>query len=229
MPDNSQSYQKTISFWDQVFGNLPDFDPAQPLPHSGLEEALTWLGENEPRVLDFGCGPARPLLRAHYHGVRGGVGMDISLGAVNKAAAIARTHGLDHNFEFIQGGIPELKKFKDGSWGGFILFNILDNLLPEHGRMLIEEVHRLLTPGGRLLLLNGPYLTEELQEKEMKDAIPLEKNLFLDENGLYFWNLSTGEIKNLLEPGLEVISEKEIIREEGQPGSRLFYGEKSKD
>lgn len=229
MTDNSKSYQKTISFWDQFFGNLPDFDPAQPLPHPGLEEALNWLGQNEPRVLDFGCGPARPLLRAYYHGVRGGVGMDISPVAVDKAAAIARSHGLEKKFEFTRGGLPELQRFKEGSWGGIILFNILDNLLPAHGLLLIEEVHRLLIPGGRLLLLNGPYLSEELLEKEMKDAIPLEKNLFLDEYGLYFWNLSNGEIKNLLEPGLEVISEKEIIREEGQPGSRIFYGQKVKD
>ncbi len=226
MEDYTNPYKKTAAFWDQAFYQAPDFDPEKPLGFRELEKALQWLGEEKPRVLDFGCGHGRILLCSNKHGVSQGVGVDISKEAVEKGQHIAKKFGLDKNFEFIQGGIPELKKFKDVSFQGVIIFNVLDNLLPDHGKLLIEEIKRLLSPGGKFLLKLNPFLTPREISDNLPNSVPLEDNLFLEQSGLYFWNIPSEKLKNLMAPELTIEKENEINQGPNAPKNRLFFIQK---
>jgi len=222
MEDYTNPYKKTAAFWDQAFYRVPEFDPEKPLGVLELEKALQWLGEENPRVLDFGCGHGKVLLRSNNHGVREGVGVDISKEAVEKGKNIAESFDLNNRFEFIQGGIPELKKFKDGYFQGIIIFNVLDNLLPDHGELLIEETKRLLSLGGKFLLKLNPFMSPQEISENLPNSVPLENNLFLEQSGLYFWNISSEKLKDLIAPELQIEAEKEIEQGENAPKNRLY-------
>ncbi len=223
MGNHWEKYQKTASFWDKVFDRLPDFDPEEPLPSIEIENALGWLAEGDPRVLDFGCGHGRVLFRAQKHGAREGIGIDVSRNAVEKGRAMVNKFGLEEKISLVQGGIPELKKFQDESFEGIIIFNVLDNLLPDHGKLFLSEAKRLLAPEGKMLIKLNPFLEAEDIKEAMQDAVAVQANLFLQQNGIYFWNIRSEEVREMAEPELHIEKEKEIDQGENAPQNRLFF------
>ena len=65
--------------------------------------------------------------------------------------------------------------------------NILDNLYPEDAETVLNEVNRLLRPGGKLMVKLNPFLAEE-QITEW--GIRKIREDLLDD-GLILWNRST--------------------------------------
>ena len=110
------------------------------------------LGEIKPgqTVLDLGCGAGLDcLLAARKVGPSGrAIGVDLTPEMIHKATQNALALGLA-NAEFRQGDIESLPV--ESGTVDVVISNGVFNLCPDKPRAL-AEVHRVLRPGGRLLM-----------------------------------------------------------------------------
>ena len=108
-----------------------------------VEQAIAHARVNESRVrlLDVGCGPGTliGILKAKGHDV---LGLDLSAEA---AAVAAREHGVTVVNATLEGA-----SFPDASFGVVTMFHVLEHVLDP--RAVLAEVHRVLRPGGRVVL-----------------------------------------------------------------------------
>lgn len=113
----------------------------------GLRDGLgEFLPEFSGEVLDVGCGrkPYRDLTKASRY-----VGVDIDT-PTTRALAVADV--------FYDGGkLP----FPDASFGGVICSQVLEHVFTPG--MFLSEIHRVLRPGGRLLLAT-PLVWDEHEQ-----------------------------------------------------------------
>jgi ubiquinone/menaquinone biosynthesis C-methylase UbiE len=95
-------------------------------------------------VIDLGCGPGQTTAFLHGCGVRVR-GLDLSAELLREARQ--RNPGID----FVQGDMLALP-FADASLAGVVAFYAIVHFAPAELRQALEEMHRVLQPGGRLLL-----------------------------------------------------------------------------
>jgi ubiquinone/menaquinone biosynthesis C-methylase UbiE len=93
---------------------------------------------------DLGCGPGQVARYLHQRGIAV-CGVDLSPGMVKRARQL--TPGID----FHQGDMTALD-MPDGSWAGIAAFYAIVNLPPSDVKQALREMHRVLRPGGVLLL-----------------------------------------------------------------------------
>jgi SAM-dependent methyltransferase len=97
----------------------------------------------ERRLLDVGCGDARFLADAARHATA--VGSDISLRALAHARRLAAgTHLVS------SGG--EALPFGDRTFDVVTLLDVIEHIPDEHESTVIAEAHRVLRPGGCLIV-----------------------------------------------------------------------------
>lgn len=104
-------------------------------------------------VLDVGCGSGRALLHARDWLRRGGrlTGIDIAEGGLAFAKRRAASLGVDARVSLVQGDMRELSTVLDGSFDAAMVHFAIYTLSSEADRRLtIEEIARVLRPGGRL-------------------------------------------------------------------------------
>lgn len=109
-------------------------------------------------------------------------------------------------FHFFQGEIDRLADIENSSVDAVILSNILDNLYPDDAKFLVEEVARILKPGGKVLLKLNPYLTEA-QIKEWN--IRIIKDNLLDD-GLILWNNTTDEWQGIFKSQFDIYQVEDV-------------------
>lgn len=100
------------------------------------------------RVLDAGCGGGRPVLErltADYDAV----GIDVSAEQLRLAASVAPAAGL------LQGDMARLP-LVDGSVDAIVAYHSVIHVPLAEQPAVVEEFARVLAPGGRLLLTEGP-------------------------------------------------------------------------
>lgn len=69
-------YEKTARYWDEVFEKREAaFDGSQPFAYPEIEAGLRWLCQDPARVVDFGCGDGRALLRCLALGANQSLGL----------------------------------------------------------------------------------------------------------------------------------------------------------
>lgn len=217
-----KGYELTVAYWDQVFEKVRPYNPEEPIPLPLLENALDWLAHDAGSVLDYGCGTGRTLLRLVHKGVRRGVGIDLSREAIHLANAVAEAHGMKEQGFFINGGLRCLHELEPASFEGAVLFNIIDNLLPEDVMDLVKQIHRILTYRGRVLLKISAW-----QPSEQLDADPayevLGPDLYRDASGLYFWNISNEALEDLLTPYFYIEEIQRLHFPQYETDNRLFF------
>lgn len=217
-----RAYELTVSYWDQVFEKVRPYNPLDPLPQPELEAALGWLANDSARVLDFGCGTGRYLLRLLAKGVDRGIGIDLSPEAICRANELARQYGMMDRAFFLNGSLRCLHELAPESYDGALLFNIVDNMLPDDAMDLIKQLHRLLAYRGRVLLkLNA------CEDPAVLDVDPayekVASNLYMESSGLYFWNLSDDAVEELLTPYFFIESVERVSFPNYGADNRLFY------
>ena len=103
------------------------------------------------RLLDAGCGRGEVLRAAARSGAEV-AGIDYSEAAVDVARdTLAEVPGADVR----RGDVAELP-WEDGSFDRILCGDVIEHLDPEHGRRALAEFHRVLRPGGRLLVHTAP-------------------------------------------------------------------------
>ena len=129
------------------------------------------LGALEPgeNVVDVGCGAGiDSLIAAKMVGPEGRViGVDMTPAMLEKARGASEEAGLD-NVEFREGYAEELP-VEDG-WADVVISNGVLNLMPDKAAAL-EEMHRILKPGGRLQI--GDILVQKAVPEGAKREIDL--------------------------------------------------------
>ncbi|MDD9946729.1 MAG: methyltransferase domain-containing protein [Myxococcales bacterium] len=130
----------------------------------GHHFALTRLPQGA-RVLDVGSGAGSDVFVAALQvGAEGeAVGVDMTGAMLDKARKNAESFALD-NVSFVE-GYAEALPFEDGRFD-WVISNGVINLSPNKPKAF-SEIHRVLTPGGRLLfsdLVTGVELPESVRD-----------------------------------------------------------------
>lgn len=217
-----KGYELTTAYWDQVFQKMRPYSPYEPFPQQPLENALDWLAHDARSVLDYGSGTGRVLLRLMQKGAQRGVGIDISKEATRLANGVSSDHGMKEQAFFINGGLRCLHELEPESFEGAVLFNIIDSMLPDDACDLVKQIHRILTYRGRVVLTLSAW-----QPREALDGNPsyekLGPDLYRDESGLYFWNISNETLEDLLTPYFFLEDIQRIHSPHHATDNRLFY------
>lgn len=138
-PEGDPTYDSVAELYDEVFADI-----------TVREDEWRWLDARFPRgpvrVLDVGCGNGALLMQLGGR-VAHGVGVDASAGMIDRA----RRRAADRpDLEFVRVHGPELP-FPDASFDvvtSLLSFRYLD------WDPLMNEVRRVLRPGGRLLIVD---------------------------------------------------------------------------
>ncbi|RME34407.1 MAG: class I SAM-dependent methyltransferase [Gammaproteobacteria bacterium] len=121
----------------------------------GLEPAyerlLDWLPAGHPRVLDIGCGTGTLSLAAARRGARV-KGIDIDPQMLEIARSKVRAAGLEGQVELEELGVAELDRERERSYDAVTCGLSLSELGPDELSYALEQIHRLLRPGGLLLV-----------------------------------------------------------------------------
>ncbi|WP_329220063.1 methyltransferase domain-containing protein [Streptomyces sp. NBC_01485] len=138
----------TRTFYDAVAEDYADRFrdelAARPLERAVLTAYAEFVGAGG-RVADLGCGPGRTTGRL------ASLGLDVSgLDLSESMLAIARRENPGIRFE--QGSMLKLDGHADGSLDGVVSFYSSIHTPVDELPALFAEFHRVLTPGGHLLL-----------------------------------------------------------------------------
>lgn len=146
------------------------------------------------RILDAGCGNGRHLLFFAEQGYEV-YGMDISKEAIEIAEAWLAEKNLKANLKV--GGLEKLP-YGDAFFDAVVSFEVLDHLLFPAAKKAIEEMKRVLLPGGYLFVSLRSVESSECGrgKKISKNTYTLEEGY---EKGLIQHYFDLGEIKELLE------------------------------
>jgi cyclopropane fatty-acyl-phospholipid synthase-like methyltransferase len=113
------------------------------------------------RVLDIGCGRGEMVVQAGLHGLSA-VGIDYSPAALHFAQKAIGRAEQGRKQGWISpclsladaAGLP----FASGSFDRAIMSDVVEHLYPSQLSVALEEVHRVLAPGGQLLIHTMPNL-----------------------------------------------------------------------
>lgn len=217
-----ETYNSTISFWDNVFiGQEPKKEIVNVKLNRDLKRGIEWVSTGTSGVVDYGCGSGTPILTcAERENISRCVGIDISQNAINLARKTAILNKLEKKTEFICGGVEKLEEIKENSFDGAILSNIIDNVIPEDTIKILKSIERIVVPGGKVLIKLNPYLeTKDLKENGLK---LMDKDFYVEKEGLYLRNLPISEWKRLIERFFFIEEYKEIYIEEFDQSNRMF-------
>lgn len=214
-------YESTKQFWEKIFQKAGIINSSVPINNKMLEESVEWLSYESNRLLDFGCGSGRILLRSLFYGVAQVYGVDISEEAITCACKSLKKYELTEKASFEIGSIEKLKTLESESYDGAILFNIIDNMFPEDALTVLEEIHRIVKSTGKVLIKFNPYIEKKLREEYKFEKV--KEEFYKETSGLYLWNLTDEKVKNILQRYFVI--EKEVIVEypEHNQINRLYY------
>lgn len=214
-------YTKTTEYWNDIFDTTPIYDPSNPLPFDALENSIIWLSKDSKSTLDFGCGNGKVVLRCLSQSVQKVCGIDISQNAITVAQKVVEAHALQSKTEFICGGIESLQNIDDNEFDSVILYNVVDNLTPKDSLILIKEIHRVVSPNGKVLIKLNPLLTnEQIVEYELQKV---EDNFYKEPYGIFLLNLTNEGWENIFEEYFTIENYEDILFPEHQMTNRMYY------
>jgi len=121
--------------------------PKHLLDHDWHDWYLPYL-EKTDRVVDVGCNNGAHLLRAAAR-CRSIVGLDYDAAQLAIAEREARQRGLDH-VQIRSCDITARLPFPDASFDAALFLDVIEHVVPRVS--VLQEIHRVLTPEGRLLV-----------------------------------------------------------------------------
>lgn len=150
VPVPSELYDRDYYLSDRVEG-WEHFRDARGLSAIKQHE-LALLGITPgQRLLDAGCGRGEVLLAAANRGARV-AGIDYSEAAVEIAGeTLSSVDGAD-----IRHGDVTALPWPDASFDRVLLADVIEHLDPDQMRAAVRELHRVLRPGGRVLVHTAP-------------------------------------------------------------------------
>ena len=168
---DEQRLKQLRELWDREaadFDDAPDHGLRDPIVRHAWTARLTdWLPSSPARVLDIGCGTGSlsVIIAALGHNV---TGIDLSPAMITQAEAKAADWNFEVVFEVMDAAYPQ---FAPQQFDVIVCRHLLW-ALPEPAQALRRWVD-LLTPGGRLVLIEGYWHTGAgLHSYEVLAALP---------------------------------------------------------
>ena len=142
------------AYWEQAFqaATVETYNFGRSKPATPVRKfCQRYLAPGDP-VLDLGCGLGR---NAHYLAAQAYdvSGVDLSEAAVTFCRQRFARFGLSGTFK--QGSFDQIP-FPDDSYSGIVCVAALDHVPIEQARAAMEEMRRVLRPGGSILLTFDP-------------------------------------------------------------------------
>ncbi|MHA2355072.1 MAG: class I SAM-dependent methyltransferase [Candidatus Thorarchaeota archaeon] len=137
-----------MSGWIGAYERTPPWDIGHP---QGVVVELYEGGDLTGRVLDVGCGTGE---NAIYLASRGSdvVGIDFTQRAIEIAQV--KSFERDEDVEFLVGDVLELDyHFREAEFDGVLGSGLFHTLTDEERPIYVEQVARVLTPGGSFFML----------------------------------------------------------------------------
>ena len=132
------SYDAVAGLYIELCGDEELADPRD------LETITAWAATCDGPVLDAGCGPGHWTAALSRRGVEV-AGVDLS------AEFLERARCRYPALSFQSADVRRLPS-RDGSWAGVLEWFSLIHLDPVDVRVAFAEMHRVLAPGGRILI-----------------------------------------------------------------------------
>ncbi len=218
-------YKDTIGFWEKVFASKEQLckgrDYTKNIGVIDLEKGIEWISSTSEKILDYGCGNGVMVLRTLAYGVNNIHGIDICENAIKAALKSVQEYELKDKASFEIGGVEALEKLQDCEFDGVILSNIIDNMIPKDSLRLLDEVARILKPGGKLLLKINPYIEEEKRQEWKFEE--LQEEFYKETSGLYLWNLTEDKLDMILGDKFIIEERKEVYFEQHDMFNRMYY------
>jgi SAM-dependent methyltransferase len=132
---------------------------------------LSKVARKTDRVLEIGCGRGYSCLKLSPH-VASIVGTDVSTSSLDESRRVLVAHGIE-NVEIRELSAFELTgAFTAGAFSLCFSIDVIEHLHPEDCREHFRQVHELLEPGGRYVIItpnrvNGPH---DVTAEEFPDA-----------------------------------------------------------
>lgn len=212
-----ERYKKCEAFWDEIFSKELIGLPGKSTGNADFDHGINWACKTAETVVDFGCGNGTLLCICAMNGTKIHFGIDLSFEAVKNARKRAEEMPCGE-FVFMQGDVLKLMCVGSRFADTVILSNIIDNLYPDDAEDLLNEAHRILKPGGKLLVKLNPFITEKQIEEW---GIRRIKANLLDD-GLILLNNTTEQWKSFFERLFLVEEYHEIYFPEHDQINRMF-------
>jgi ubiquinone/menaquinone biosynthesis C-methylase UbiE len=143
---------------------------------------------------DLGCGPGQVARYLHERGIHV-CGMDLSTGMIQ----VARR--LNPGIEFNPGDMRALP-VRENTWAGITAFYAIVNLPPRDIVQALQEMMRVLAPGGRLLLsFHTGEDTSQIEQDLWGYGVALEMNFFRVDTVAAYIRSAGFEIEEIIERG----------------------------
>lgn len=142
LPDTRAAYDAVADLYAQLFGDMLATRPLERALLAAFAELVRT--DNAGPVADIGCGPGH--LTAHLHSLGlTAFGIDLS------PAMIGLARSAHPDLRFDEGSMTALD-LADGVLGGILASYSVIHTPPEQLPAVFTEFHRVLAPGGHLLL-----------------------------------------------------------------------------
>lgn len=153
------------------------------------------------RVVEFGCGAGNYVIYFAGKGFHA-TGIDISETAIGIAGESASEKGIKCNFfaTDVTGDLSGIKETFDFAYD----WELLHHIFPENREKYIQNVHRLLNPGGKYLSVYFSELSPQFGGEGKYRKTPIDTELYFS---------SEAEVVPLYEPLFEIVELKTVIIE----------------
>jgi ubiquinone/menaquinone biosynthesis C-methylase UbiE len=197
--------------------------------------------EKRGAAIDLGCGTGHALLQMKAMGFKRVIGVDISDRMIAATTELLGEH-LDQGVEVYQGDVRDLTMIETASIDACTALGVIEYL--ENDDSLLQEIHRILKPGGAAVIQTRNYRCIRSRTVETGKRIPLlrskiwyrehrpevfrrtaeahgfniEREVFTHFYALFPLNVIPG-IRSLVRP-LDNYLSKKMERLSGRPSSR---------
>lgn len=192
---NDTTMTRTIKdFWNEAYKELKPMilNKSDFLIEDDFQRALKYLGDNAEDVLEIGVGSGRGLLACQATGdkVKYLTGIDPSPYVVDFLNKTCTLSGIN-NVSIVEADHLYLESLNSQSIDGVIASNVLDVLEENISDFIIDEITRILKPGGYFVVKVNFYLTKEIIDRT--NANELEPNVYAINGVLRSVNRTTNE------------------------------------
>ena len=152
-----------VILWNQVFKECTPVDlrTLDLQVETMFDEALKLFAQKTTNVLDFGCGTGDISFQyLQYQPTHKVLGIDASKTGIEFATETARLSDYK-TATFLEGTDHTVKQLEENSFDGVILSNVLDVMPKDVSKEVVEDLERVLKPGGYWFIKMNPYYSKE--------------------------------------------------------------------